>query len=66
MISDALIKQKGFDVLRENLGLVEMQRFIMLINHDNFDYTKWHQKQNADMSIEEISREAMDLRKTDC
>jgi len=44
MISDSVIKQKGFSVLKENLGQVEMERFIMLINREKFDYTKWRQE----------------------
>ncbi len=63
MISDAVIKQKGFEVLKEKLGVVEMERFIMLINRENFDYTKWRKDLFEDMDIEELSNKANEFSK---
>ncbi|MEE9344942.1 MAG: hypothetical protein V3U88_04985 [Methylococcales bacterium] len=62
MISDTEIKVKGVQILAEYLGDVEMERFIALIQREPFDYTKWHQQLDDEMSIEEISRSAMSLR----
>jgi len=62
MISDTEIKVKGVQILAEHLGDVEMERFIALIQREPFDYTKWHQQLDDEMSIEEISRRAMLLR----
>lgn len=62
MISDTEIKVKGVQILAKHLGNVEMERFIALIQRESFDYTKWHQQQDDEMSIEEISRRAMSLR----
>ncbi len=62
MISDTEIKVKGVQILAEYLGDVEMERFIALIQREPFDYTKWHQQLDDEMSIEEISRSAMLLR----
>ena len=62
MISDTEIKIKGVQILAEYLGDVEMERFIALIQRDSFDYTKWHQQLDDDLSIEEMSRQAMLLR----
>lgn len=63
MISDTIIKQKGFDVLKEKLGMVEMERFIMLINREKFDYTKWRKGLFEDMDIEELSNKANEFSK---
>jgi len=58
MISDSVIKQKGFSVLKENLGQVEMERFIMLINREKFDYTKWRQELFEGMDLTELANKA--------
>ncbi len=62
MISDTEIKSKGVQILAAHLGDVEMERFIALIQREPFDYTKWHQKMDNDISLEELSRRAMSLR----
>ena len=58
MISDTVIKQKGFEALKDKLGIVEMERFIMLITREKFDYTKWRKDLFEDMDLEELSRKA--------
>ncbi len=63
MISDTAIKQKGFEILKEKLGIVEMERFIMLINREKFDYTKWRKDLFEDMDIEQLSHKANDFSK---
>ena len=62
MITDTEIKSKGVQILATHLGDVEMERFIALIQREPFDYTKWHQDIDDDMSLEELSRKAMSLR----
>ena len=62
MITDTEIKVKGAQVLTQYLGNVEAERFIALIQRESFDYTKWRQGLDEDLSIEEISRKAMSLR----
>ncbi len=62
MITDTEIKVKGAQVLTQYLGNVEAKRFIALIQREPFDYTKWRQGLDEDLSIEEISRKAMSLR----
>ena len=64
MITDTEIKSKGVQILATHLGDVEMERFIALIQREPFDYTKWHQNMDDDMSLEELSRKAMSLRNT--
>jgi len=63
MLTDTEIKIKGIEVLVNTFGKVEAERFIALIQREPFDYTKWHQDLDDELSIEEISRKAMSLRK---
>ncbi|HRB29332.1 MAG TPA: hypothetical protein PK517_04080 [Nitrosomonas sp.] len=63
MISDTEIKIKGIQILSRYLGDVEAERFIALIQQEPFDYTKWRHKLEEPLSLEEISRNAMALRK---
>jgi hypothetical protein len=62
MITDAEIRMKGLQVLAKYLGDVEAERFIALIQREPFDYTKWRQGLDEDLTMEEISRRAMTLR----
>lgn len=62
MITDTEIKTKGFQVLAQYLGDIEAERFVALIQREPFDYTKWRQDMDEDLSLEEISRKAMLLR----
>ncbi|WP_428633357.1 hypothetical protein [Sedimenticola sp.] len=63
MITDTEIKAKGFQILSQYLGDIEAERFIALIQREPFDYTKWRQEIDENLSIEEISQRAMSLRK---
>ena len=62
MITDTEIRLKGLKILAKYLGDVEAERFIALIQREPFDYTKWRQGLDEDLSIEEISKKAMNLR----
>ena len=62
MRTDTIIRNEGTQVLMENLGLVEAERFIMLIQKELFDYTKWQENLFEDMNIDEISKKAADYR----
>ena len=61
MITDTEIKLKGNHLLSEYLGDVEAERFITLIQREPFDYTKWRQGMDEELSLEEISRRATAL-----
>ncbi len=63
MITDTEIKLKGIQILAEHLGDVETERFIALIQREQFDYTKWREGLDEELPIEVISRKAMELRK---
>jgi hypothetical protein len=62
MITDTEIRIKGIQILAKHLGDVEAERFIALIQREPFDYTKWRQGLDEDLSIEEISQKAMALK----
>jgi hypothetical protein len=63
MKPDAVIRSEGMEILAKNLGLVEAERFIMLIQKEQFDYTKWQENLFGNMSVEEISNKAAEYRK---
>ena len=62
MRADAVIRTDGMNVLLKNLGLIESERFVMLLQKDTFDYTKWQENLFEDMTIEEIYTNAAKLR----
>ena len=62
MITDTEIRIRGLQILTEHLGDVEAERFIALIQREPFDYTKWRQGLDEDLSVEEISKKAMTLK----
>ena len=64
MRTDTLIRNDGMEILTKHLGLVEAERFIMLIQREPFDYTKWQENLFENMTIEEISKKAAEHRKT--
>jgi len=62
-MTDTEIKIKGYEILSSQLGLIEMEKFISMIQLDKFDYTKWRTNLFQNLSGEEISRLAMENRK---
>ena len=62
MMTDTEIKIKGLQILTKSLGDIETERFVALIQREPFDYSKWREELDDDLSIEEISQKAMDLR----
>jgi len=63
MINSTVLLNKGMECLTENLGLVDAERFISLINSERFDYTEWRRENLfKDMTVEEISHAAMQYR----
>jgi hypothetical protein len=61
MLLDAEIKLRGCDLLARNMGLVDAERFLCLIQRERFDYTKWRQNLDQDLGVEEISKKAMEF-----
>jgi hypothetical protein len=62
MRADTLIKNDGMNVLIKSLGLIETERFVMLLQKETFDYTKWQENLFEGMTIEEIYTNAAKLR----
>ncbi len=63
MSTDTEIKIKGMEILIEELGEVEAERFISLMIKEPVDYTKWQRGLFKKKTIEEISKEAMEFRR---
>lgn len=58
MKTDSEIIDNGFKCIFSNLGMVDAERFIMLIKRDNFDYTAWQKTLWIDESVESLSAKA--------
>jgi hypothetical protein len=59
-MNETVLMRTGMETLIERLGNVEAERFISIILREPFDYTEWRRENLfAGMSIEDISREAM-------
>ena len=51
------------NALIKTIGLIDAERFVMLIQEETFDYTKWQENLFEDMTIEEIYNNAAEMRK---
>ena len=60
MRTDSIVRMDGMNVLREKLGKVDAERFIMLILREPFDYTAWRVSLNEEnITLRELSQRAM-------
>ncbi|MDR0220469.1 MAG: hypothetical protein LBI54_03565 [Lachnospiraceae bacterium] len=55
------IMTAGMRLLRENLGLIETEIFIVNIKNTGFDYTKWRENLWEDMTTEELFAKAAEF-----
>jgi hypothetical protein len=62
-ITDTEVKQKGLGALLEALGEVDAERFITLLNRESFDYTQWQRNLFQNMDVNQISSQAMKLKR---
>jgi hypothetical protein len=62
-MTDTELKIKAYEILSSQLGLVEMEKFISLVQLDKFDYTRWRNDLFSNKSGEEISKMAMEERR---
>ena len=60
MKADTLIRNEGMEALAQKLGLVDAERFVMLMPKEPFDYTQWRDHLFEGMTVEEISGKAME------
>ena len=59
----AEILNKGMECLRAQLGIVEAETFIYVVNREQFDYTKWHRTAFDNMTLEELNEAAVEYNK---
>ena len=64
-VQDAALMSAGMKTLRDTLGTVRAELFIMLVKQKGFDYTEWR-KNNlwVGMTAEEISENAVKIIET--
>ena len=62
-MNDTILQQSVMECLIEKFGNVNAERFISLIIKEPFDYTKWQENLYKDMTVEELSKAAMNYRK---
>ena len=62
-MTDTEIRIRGLEILSKNLGKVDAERFIALMNREPFDYTAWQQSLMDDISIRNLSKLASDYQK---
>jgi hypothetical protein len=58
MKTDEDIMALGFSSIFSNLGMIDAQRFIMLLKRDKFDYTEWQKQLWQDETVESLSEKA--------
>ena len=56
-------ERKGMDVLTENLGIVDAERFISLILREPFNYTEWQQGLYEGVSLDEFCDNVKNFKK---
>ena len=62
MRCNTVLKDDGMRILVEQLGLVEAERFIILIRREPFDYTQWRQGLCKDVSLDLFLHDAQKYR----
>ncbi|MDP1771118.1 MAG: hypothetical protein Q8L15_02460 [Methylobacter sp.] len=58
MKTDSEIINTGFESIFSTLGMVDAERFIMLLKRDKFDYTEWQKNLWKDESVDSLSEKA--------
>ena len=58
MVETELVRN-AFNILNRELGLVETERFIAIIQREKFNYTEWRKNLWKDKNVEELSSDAM-------
>lgn len=62
MRTDTEIRHEGVAMLIKNLGPIEAERFIALINRERFDYTEWCRNQWLGETVASLAERARKLR----
>ena len=58
MDSTIEIMNRGINCLIQQMGIVEAEKFISIINREKFNYTKWQQHLLENMTLEEVNEKA--------
>jgi hypothetical protein len=58
-MSEIELKRKAIELLISQLGEVETERFLSIINKESFDYTEWRKDLLIDLDVNAISALAM-------
>jgi len=61
---NSVIRLNGYRALVKELGPIEAEKFISLIQQEPFDYTEWQKHLWEDKTVEEISAKATEYRKS--
>ena len=61
-MNESVLQKSAMKCLIDNFGNVEAERFISLVIKEPFDYTKWQETLYENMSIQELSKKAMENR----
>ena len=61
-MNDTNLLNVGMKTLIANLGAVEAERFIYLINKEPFDYTKFRHELFEGMTLEDVCQEAAEAK----
>lgn len=64
MKTDTEIRKEAMEILINHIGLLETERFIMLIQREPFNYTEWRKTLHVPKTVRELSKEAMKLRQS--
>lgn len=59
-----IIANKCMDVLRNNVGTVELEQFIYFVRSQSFDYTKWQREHYDKTTPEELYESLKEYSKT--
>ncbi len=61
MKDDTVILSEGLNLLSQKLDITEVERFIILVNNQGFDYTKWRENLwSENETIESLSQKAQE------
>jgi hypothetical protein len=62
MQPDIVLRCEGMKILTEHLGIVETERFIMLMSREPLDYTVWRKNLFGDIPLDKFLDDAMEYR----
>lgn len=62
MQDSTVIKNEGMKVLADHLGLVNAERFIVLMRREPFDYTEWQRNLYKDVPLDQFLDDANKFR----